>query len=47
MNQFAREFDHMSICMRDDIVPHTPGEERSQNQRIIDAIYESATPAAP
>jgi predicted dehydrogenase len=41
-NQFAREIDHMSVCVKDDLVPHTPGEEGLQDQRIIDAIYESA-----
>lgn len=41
-NQFAREIDHMSVCVKDDIQPHTPGEEGLQDQRIIDAIYESA-----
>ncbi|SAK99216.1 oxidoreductase domain-containing protein [Caballeronia fortuita] len=41
-NQFAREIDHMSTCVSDDIVPHTPGEEGLQDQRIIEAIYESA-----
>jgi predicted dehydrogenase len=41
-NQFAREIDHMSVCVKDDIVPHTPGEEGLQDQRIIEAIYESA-----
>jgi predicted dehydrogenase len=28
--------------VKDDIVPHTPGEEGLQDQRIIEAIYESA-----
>ncbi|MFP3600580.1 Gfo/Idh/MocA family protein [Paraburkholderia sp. SIMBA_053] len=41
-NQFAREIDHMSVCVKDDIQPHTPGEEGLQDQRITDAIYESA-----
>ncbi|WP_250504743.1 Gfo/Idh/MocA family oxidoreductase [Caballeronia sp. AZ7_KS35] len=42
VNQFAREIDHMSICVKDDIVPRTPGDEGLQEQRIIDGIYESA-----
>jgi predicted dehydrogenase len=46
-NQFAREIDHMSVCVKDDIVPHTPGEEGVQDQRIIDAIYESARTGRP
>jgi predicted dehydrogenase len=41
-NQFAREIDHMSVCVKDNLVPHMPGEEGLQDQRIIDAIYESA-----
>ncbi|WP_244206987.1 Gfo/Idh/MocA family protein [Caballeronia pedi] len=46
-NQFAREIDHMSLCVQDDIMPHTPGEEGLQDQRIIDAIYESARSGRP
>jgi len=41
-NQFAREIDHMSLCVINDKIPHTPGEEGLQDQRIMDAIYESA-----
>jgi predicted dehydrogenase len=42
VDQFAREIDHMSRCVIDDKMPHTPGEEGLQDQRIIEAIYESA-----
>jgi predicted dehydrogenase len=46
-NQFALEFDHMSLCVRNDVQPHTPGEEGLQDQRIIEAIYESARTGRP
>nr|WP_279628686.1 Gfo/Idh/MocA family oxidoreductase [Caballeronia pedi] len=46
-HQFAREIDHMSVCVKDDIVPHTSGEEGVQDQRIIDAIFESARTGRP
>jgi predicted dehydrogenase len=41
-DQFAREIDHMSSCVKRDAMPHTPGEEGLQDQRIMEAIYESA-----
>ncbi len=41
-DQFAAEMDHFSLCVQRDIAPHTPGEEGLQDQRITDAIYESA-----
>ncbi len=41
-DQFALEMDHMAQCVLDDLEPHTPGEEGLQDQRIIEAIYESA-----
>jgi predicted dehydrogenase len=41
-NQFAKELDHFAQCVRKDKQPHTPGEEGLQDQRIIEAIYESA-----
>jgi predicted dehydrogenase len=44
-NQFAREIDHMSLCVINDKIPHTPGEEGLQDQRIMEAIYESARTA--
>ena len=42
VNQFTREIDHMANCVLMDLVPHTPGEEGLHDQRIMDAIYESA-----
>jgi predicted dehydrogenase len=41
-DQFAHEIDHMSRCVLDDLVPHTPGEEGLQDMRIVEAIYASA-----
>lgn len=41
-DQFAAEMDHFSLCMQRGLSPHTPGEEGLQDQRITDAIYESA-----
>jgi predicted dehydrogenase len=41
-DQFAEEMDHMAFCVLDDLSPHTPGEEGLQDQRLIEAIYESA-----
>ena len=42
VDQFAREMDHMALCVQRDLQPHTPGEEGLQDQRIVEAIYESA-----
>ena len=41
-DQFAAEMDHMALCVQQNLRPHTPGEEGLQDQRITDAIYESA-----
>jgi predicted dehydrogenase len=41
-NQFALEMDHMASCVRTNSVPHSPGEEGLQDQRIVEALYESA-----
>ena len=41
-DQFALEMDHMASCVRQNIQPHTPGEEGLHDQRITDAIYEAA-----
>jgi predicted dehydrogenase len=46
-NQFALEIDHFADCIRHDRVPFTPGEEGLQDQRIMDAIYESARSGRP
>jgi predicted dehydrogenase len=42
VDQFTREIDHMSLCVVRGQTPHTPGEEGLQDQRIVEAIYESA-----
>lgn len=41
-NQFANELDHMADCVVNDREPYTPGEEGLQDQRVIEAIFESA-----
>ena len=41
-NQFALELDHMAQCIRQNVLPRTPGEEGAQDQRIMEAIYEAA-----
>lgn len=41
-DQFALEMDHMAQCVQGNRQPHTSGEEGLQDQRITDAIYESA-----
>lgn len=46
-NQFALEMDHMAECVMQDKTPYTPGEEGLQDQRIMEAIYESARTGKP
>ena len=41
-DQFAKELDHMANCVINGRQPYTPGEEGLQDQRIIEAIFESA-----
>jgi len=41
-DQFALEMDHFAYCVKNDVVPHTPGEEGLQDQKIVEAIYSSA-----
>lgn len=41
-DQFALEMDHMALCVMNGTEPHTPGEEGLQDQRLVEAIYESA-----
>ena len=41
-DQFAAEMDHFALCITQNLQPHTPGEEGLQDQRITDAVYESA-----
>jgi predicted dehydrogenase len=47
VDQFAAEMDHMALCVQQNLPPHTPGEEGLQDQRIIEAIYESAKTGKP
>ena len=46
-DQFALELDHMAGCVLDDKRPYTPGEEGLQDQRIMEALYESAATGKP
>jgi predicted dehydrogenase len=41
-NQFTLMIDHFASCIQNNKDVHTPGEEGLQDQRIMDAIYESA-----
>jgi predicted dehydrogenase len=41
-DHFAAELDHLSLCIRNDVKPRTPGEEGLQDMRLIEAIYQSA-----
>ncbi|AMR27243.1 dehydrogenase [Hymenobacter psoromatis] len=45
--QFALEMDHLAECVRDNKTPYTPGEEGLQDQRIMEAIYQSAKENRP
>jgi len=45
--QFALEMDHMAECVRNNKTPYTPGEEGLQDQRIMEAIYQSAKENKP
>ena len=42
VQQFALELDHFIQCILEDKTPFTPGEEGLQDQKIMEAIYESA-----
>lgn len=46
-NQFALEMDHFAECVANNQQPWTPGEEGLQDQRIMEAIYESARIGRP
>jgi predicted dehydrogenase len=39
--------DHFAECVKGDRDVHTPGEEGLQDQRIMEAIYESARTRRP
>ena len=45
--QFALEMDHIAECVRNNKMPYTPGEEGLQDQRIMEAIYQSARENRP
>lgn len=46
-DQFALEMDHFSECILANKVPFTPGEEGLQDQKIMEAIYQSARENKP
>ena len=46
-DQFALEMDHFAQCIRQNQTPYTPGEEGLQDQRIMEAIYQSARENKP
>lgn len=46
-NQFAAEMDYFSQCVQDDQSPFSSGEEGLQDQRIMEAIYQSARQNRP
>jgi predicted dehydrogenase len=46
-NQFALELDHFGECVQANKMPYTPGEEGLQDQRLMEAIYESANTKKP
>nr|WP_153865482.1 MULTISPECIES: Gfo/Idh/MocA family oxidoreductase [Myxococcaceae] len=46
-SQFARELDHFSTCIQQGKDPHTPGEEGLQDQRLMEALYQSAREGKP
>lgn len=46
-NQFASEMDHFGECIQANKTPYTPGEEGLQDQRLMAAIYDSASAGKP
>ncbi|GAB2602494.1 Gfo/Idh/MocA family protein [Spirosoma areae] len=46
-DQFAAELDHFSACIMENKTPYTPGEEGLQDQKIMEAIYQSAREGKP
>ena len=46
-DQFALELDHFSGCVLSGEAPFTPGEEGLQDQRVMEAIYQSAREGRP
>ncbi|GAB3889804.1 Gfo/Idh/MocA family protein [Spirosoma agri] len=47
INHFASEMDHFSECVLENKAPFTPGEEGLQDQKIMEAIYQSAREGRP
>jgi predicted dehydrogenase len=47
VQQFALELDHFAQCILENKTPYTPGEEGLQDQKIMEAIYESARTGKP
>ncbi|WP_347557525.1 Gfo/Idh/MocA family oxidoreductase [Robbsia sp. KACC 23696] len=47
IDQFATEMDHMAECVLTGCAVRTPGEEGLQDQRIMEAIYQSARENRP
>ncbi|WP_215749562.1 MULTISPECIES: Gfo/Idh/MocA family protein [unclassified Gluconobacter] len=41
-NQFALEIDHFSECILKNQTPRTPGEEGLRDQKLMEALYQSA-----
>lgn len=41
-NQFALEMDHFATCVRNNVIPRTPGKEGLQDQLILEGIYKAA-----
>jgi len=46
-DHFATELDHFSECVMENKTPFTPGEEGLQDQKIMEAIYQSAREGRP
>jgi len=46
-DQFATEMDYFSTCILEDKQPYSTGEEGLQDQRIMEAIYQSARERRP
>lgn len=46
-SQFVLETDYMAECVQKNQQPFTPGEEGLQDQRVMEAIYQSARAGRP
>jgi predicted dehydrogenase len=46
-NQFAPEIDHMAVCVLENRIPRTPGEEGVDDHILMEAIYQSAQSGIP